>query len=154
MSHGAAPGREDVLAVSRRPDGAGLESLAQPLPGPVLETTSASERAGRGCWLARPCTPRPVAVQGGLRFREIAAGSMQTCALDLEGRPYCRGLTGSTPEEASSRPVPVGRLSAIRSRCRSRSLPSVFVGRDEAPKYVRWSDVMRIDFRWARLRRE
>jgi hypothetical protein len=58
--------------------------------------------------LLKPCTARPVAVQGGLRFCEIAVGSMQTCALDLEGRPYCWGLIGSKPDQASSRPVAVG----------------------------------------------
>ncbi len=33
----------------------------------------------------------PVRVSGGLRFREVSAGFLHTCALDTEGRAYCWG---------------------------------------------------------------
>ena len=56
----------------------------------------------------KPCSVGPVAVQGGLRFREIAPGTMQTCALDAGGKAYCWGLLGTRLDQRSSRPVPVG----------------------------------------------
>jgi alpha-tubulin suppressor-like RCC1 family protein len=34
----------------------------------------------------------PVAVAGTLRFRTLAAGGIQTCAIATDARPYCWGM--------------------------------------------------------------
>lgn len=39
-----------------------------------------------------PCTDRPVAVETELRFSTISAGDSFTCALTLEGVPFCWGI--------------------------------------------------------------
>lgn len=38
-----------------------------------------------------PCSWTPIAVQGGLRFREVAAGSDHTCGLTTDSLAYCWG---------------------------------------------------------------
>lgn len=45
----------------------------------------------------------PVAVAGGLKFKEISVGDWHTCALTLDGTPYCwqrnaSGATGTGPD--------------------------------------------------------
>jgi alpha-tubulin suppressor-like RCC1 family protein len=41
-----------------------------------------------------PCSSRPVAVLGGLRFRHVNAGGQFTCGLTTDGRAYCWGRNG------------------------------------------------------------
>lgn len=40
------------------------------------------------------CTPRPVAVVGGLRFRQLSAGVAHTCGITTDDRAYCWGYNG------------------------------------------------------------
>ncbi|HUF81743.1 MAG TPA: hypothetical protein VMN03_11445 [Burkholderiales bacterium] len=92
------------------PDGGSMQCVV----GASHETEQIMKQIGtpesRAKWeaLRKPCSPRPVAVQGGHRFGEIVAGTMQTCALDAEGKAYCWGLIGGKDEKSSSSPVPVG----------------------------------------------
>jgi alpha-tubulin suppressor-like RCC1 family protein len=55
-----------------------------------------------------PCSTRPIAVLGGLRFRTISAGDTHTCALTAEDRAYCWGdnSTGLLGNGASTGPEP------------------------------------------------
>jgi alpha-tubulin suppressor-like RCC1 family protein len=62
---------------------------------------------------SKPCSFRPVAVSGGLRFRHVTAGHQFTCGVTTGDRVYCWGRndggqlgTGSTAG-ASSTPEPV-----------------------------------------------
>lgn len=47
------------------------------------------------CWENEPCSTRPMAVQGGLRFRTISAGGAHTCGLSTDDRAYCWGYNGN-----------------------------------------------------------
>jgi alpha-tubulin suppressor-like RCC1 family protein len=38
-----------------------------------------------------PCSIRPVAVLGGLRFREVSAGGLSSCGVTTDNRAYCWG---------------------------------------------------------------
>jgi alpha-tubulin suppressor-like RCC1 family protein len=38
-----------------------------------------------------PCSSQPVAVKGGLRFRNVSAGSAHTCGISTDGLAYCWG---------------------------------------------------------------
>lgn len=58
---------------------------------------------------SRPCSFRPVAVSGGLRFRHVVAGSQFTCGVTHDDRVFCWGRndggqlgTGSTAEGSST----------------------------------------------------
>ena len=57
-------------------------------------------------------TLSPVPVQGEQRFAAIAAATMHTCALDVEGRAYCwgnndRGQLGDGTDVRRTRPTPI-----------------------------------------------
>ncbi|HEY7613055.1 MAG TPA: hypothetical protein VH764_08665, partial [Gemmatimonadales bacterium] len=59
-----------------------------------------------------PCSKRPVAVQGGLRFRHVSAGDRFTCGITTDDRAYCwgrnvEGQLGDGTETIRFRPVPV-----------------------------------------------
>lgn len=59
-----------------------------------------------------PCEPAPVAVRGGLKFRQISAGALHTCGLALDGRVYCwgdnlRGALGDPAARETSAPIPI-----------------------------------------------
>ena len=67
---------------------------------------------------SQPCSFRPVAVSGGLRFRHIAAGSHFTCGLSTDDKVFCWGRndggqlgTGSTAESSST----PGQVAGTRS---------------------------------------
>jgi alpha-tubulin suppressor-like RCC1 family protein len=54
--------------------------------------------------LSLGCSTRPLAVVGGLRFRQVSAGEDHTCGVTTDYRAYCWGLTvngGSTPVAVS-----------------------------------------------------
>ena len=58
------------------------------------------------------CQLRPIAVSGGLKFLQIAAGGRHTCGIALDGRVHCwgdnlRGGLGDPAVRSSSAPVPV-----------------------------------------------
>lgn len=59
-----------------------------------------------------PCSRRPVAVGGGLRFTALALGALHTCGLTSEGQVYCWGenLAGQLGRDSalkSTTPLPV-----------------------------------------------
>jgi alpha-tubulin suppressor-like RCC1 family protein len=60
-----------------------------------------------------PCSRRPVAVVGGLRFRHVSAGAGFTCGVTTGDRIYCWGINdlgqlgAPTPGHVSATPVPV-----------------------------------------------
>jgi alpha-tubulin suppressor-like RCC1 family protein len=72
------------------------------------------------------CSTRPVAVTGGLRFRQVSAGTFHTCAITTDDRLYCWGYnvdgqigsgTNSGPElcgGASCSTVPMAVASGLR----------------------------------------
>jgi alpha-tubulin suppressor-like RCC1 family protein len=47
------------------------------------------------CLPGHPCSTRPVAVAGDLRFRAISARWLTTCGLTLEGTVFCWGLAST-----------------------------------------------------------
>jgi alpha-tubulin suppressor-like RCC1 family protein len=51
-----------------------------------IGTMTGPERCGD--W---PCSTRPVAVFGGLRFREVSAGATYTCGVTTDDRAFCWG---------------------------------------------------------------
>src|SRR6266404_8115973 len=66
--------------------------------------------------LSLGCSTRPVAVLGGLRFRQVSAGEDHTCGITTDYRAYCWGLNGGSLGDGTmlsrSTPVPVaGQLS-------------------------------------------
>jgi alpha-tubulin suppressor-like RCC1 family protein len=71
-------------------------------------TTSGPEECN-----THPCSSRPVAVLGGLRFRHVIAGTEFTCGLTTNNRAYCWGrnesgqLGDGTTTTARLRPVAV-----------------------------------------------
>jgi alpha-tubulin suppressor-like RCC1 family protein len=61
---------------------------------------------------ATPCALRPVAVDGGLRFNDVVAGTHHSCALERGGDAYCwgygnGGLRGDGTNATAGAPVPV-----------------------------------------------
>ena len=61
---------------------------------------------------AAPCSTRPVAVLGGLRFRQLGAGTYHTCGVTMDYRAYCWGgnSTGQLGDGTTTNrltPVPV-----------------------------------------------
>jgi alpha-tubulin suppressor-like RCC1 family protein len=65
---------------------------------------------GAGAPLDNPFVP--VAVKGGRRFRQLAAGYHRVCGLDTDGRAWCwgsnfNGVLGDTGRVSSPEPVPV-----------------------------------------------
>jgi alpha-tubulin suppressor-like RCC1 family protein len=44
---------------------------------------------------SRPCALRPVAVSGGLRFRQVTAGTNVTCGVSTEDEVFCWGDNGA-----------------------------------------------------------
>src|SRR5829696_5427142 len=66
-----------------------------------------------------PCNPRPVAVLGGLRFRQLSAGFLHSCGLTTGAQVYCwgrnsEGQLGDGTRTARMRPVPVGGTLRFR----------------------------------------
>jgi len=62
-----------------------------------------------------PCEKTPVAVSGGLKFRQVSAGGLHTCGLTLDGHVYCWGdnLLGELGDPAiRASAVPVAILSS------------------------------------------
>jgi alpha-tubulin suppressor-like RCC1 family protein len=64
-----------------------------------------------------PCSSRPLAVKGALRFRQVSAGYEHTCAITTEDRAYCwgrneNGQLGDGSQEFRFQPVAV--LGATR----------------------------------------
>jgi alpha-tubulin suppressor-like RCC1 family protein len=53
-------------------------------------TNTGPERCG--VW---PCSTRPLAVAGGLRFRHVSAGHGHTCGITTQERAYCWGRNGN-----------------------------------------------------------
>lgn len=41
--------------------------------------------------VSEPCSPQPIAVDGGLLFSSISVGTWHTCALTADGKAYCWG---------------------------------------------------------------
>jgi len=65
---------------------------------------------GSNTWV----NPSPVLVSGGLKFLAIAAGTMQTCAIAIDGAPWCWGDNrGADVGDGTkiTRPVPVKVVS-------------------------------------------
>jgi len=60
----------------------------------------------------------PVVVRGGLRFTQIAAGYLATCAIDVSGRPWCWGDNAraalGTPPSWSDTPVQVPQAPTLK----------------------------------------
>jgi alpha-tubulin suppressor-like RCC1 family protein len=58
------------------------------------------------CTFGNGCSTRPVAVTGGLQFRQISAGGEHTCGITSENRVYCWGNNSSNqlgqPTDAGS----------------------------------------------------
>jgi len=54
-----------------------------------LGTTDGLEECGHG---GETCSPRPLPVAGGLRFRQVSAGWGHTCGITTEYLAYCWGL--------------------------------------------------------------
>jgi len=59
-----------------------------------------------------PCSLRPVAVNGNLKFQKISAGGVHTCAIATDNRIYCwgdnlRGPLGDPGFRTSSSPIPI-----------------------------------------------
>lgn len=60
-----------------------------------------------------PCSTRPVAVSGGLRFRHVSSGWDFTCGVTTDDRIYCWGVNDhgelgtSTPSRISTTPVAI-----------------------------------------------
>src|SRR5262245_46374149 len=72
---------------------------------------------GQELCLSLGCSTRPVAVLGGLRFRQVSAGEDYTCGITTDYRAYCWGLNyggalGDGTTFFRTTPVPVaGHLS-------------------------------------------
>jgi alpha-tubulin suppressor-like RCC1 family protein len=43
------------------------------------------------CFADDPCSTRPVAVKGGLRFRNVSPGGAHACGVTTDGKAYCWG---------------------------------------------------------------
>lgn len=66
-----------------------------------------------------PCSTRPVAVLGGLRFRSVSAGDRHSCGVTTENRAYCwgRGSEGQLGDgNPSGSPTPVAVAGTRRFR--------------------------------------
>jgi alpha-tubulin suppressor-like RCC1 family protein len=78
------------------------------------------------CAFGRACSTRPVAVAGGLPFRQVAAGLDHTCGATPAKHAYCWGSNffgqlgdGTTTDRP--RPVPVASATLMSSRATSKS---------------------------------
>lgn len=73
----------------------------------------ASGQLGDGAFTDRL---RPVAVAGGIQFREVAAGNIHTCGIATDQRVYCWGANGGRlgNGEIGARPTPVRILGRLR----------------------------------------
>jgi alpha-tubulin suppressor-like RCC1 family protein len=66
-----------------------------------------------------PCSTRPVAVLGGLRFRHVSVGDRFTCGITTDDRAYCwgrnvEGQLGDGSQTLRFRPVPVAGTRRFR----------------------------------------
>jgi alpha-tubulin suppressor-like RCC1 family protein len=66
-----------------------------------------------------PCSTRPVAVLGGLRFRHVSAGDRFTCGITTDDRAYCwgrnfEGQLGDGTQTGRPRPEPVAGTRRFR----------------------------------------
>lgn len=67
------------------------------------------------------CSTRPVAVAGGLRFRQVSAGGYHTCGVSTDNRAFCWGWAGygrlgDGTDESVSRPAPVPVVGGLQFR--------------------------------------
>ena len=130
-----------VAALGCRED---AESPTAPEPGPALKTTQAQTLPFRQvsagtcgvtpdhrayCWgdnflgqLGDGTTTdrlTPVAVAGGLRFREVSTGFVHTCGVTPDDRAYCWGLNASGQlgdGTTTNRLTPVAVAGGLRFR--------------------------------------
>jgi alpha-tubulin suppressor-like RCC1 family protein len=75
-----------------------------------IGTNTGPERCSMPAEETRACSTRPVAVLGGLRFRQVSAGWAHTCGVALDYRAYCWGANfagqlGDGTTTARLRPV-------------------------------------------------
>lgn len=84
-----------------------------------------------------PCSKRPVAVLGGLRFRHVSAGWDFTCGVTTSSRLYCWGanevgqLGTATPSRMSTTPVLVAGNRLYRQvRAGASSACAITIARD------------------------
>jgi alpha-tubulin suppressor-like RCC1 family protein len=77
-------------------------------------TNTGPETCGR---FEFPCSTRPVAVAGGLRFRMVSAGDGHTCGVTTSSEAYCWGATGPLGEGSDfsgSIPTPVAVAGGLQ----------------------------------------
>ena len=73
----------------------------------IGELGTGSTTGPETCGLINPCSTRPVAVTGGLNFRQVSAGFRHSCGVTTNNLAYCWG-NGEGPEgNFSARPVAV-----------------------------------------------
>ena len=71
------------------------------------------------CFGGDPCSTRPVAVKGGLTFRNISPGGAHTCGVTTDDEAYCWGSNaeGQIGDRTSTdRPAPVRVAGGLRFR--------------------------------------
>jgi alpha-tubulin suppressor-like RCC1 family protein len=68
------------------------------------------------CEFDHPCSKRPLAVVGGLRFRSISAGTDLTCGITGSDRLYCwgGGYLGNGAVSTATSPIPIGGSRRFR----------------------------------------
>ena len=80
---------------------------------------SGSSTGPESCDMSRPCSTRPVAVVGGLRFRSLTAGAAHNCGVTFDDVAYCWGSNGSGvigDGSLDSRPSPVAVAGGLHFR--------------------------------------
>jgi hypothetical protein len=76
-----------------------------------------------------PCSIRPVAVLGGLRFRHVSAGGHSTCGITTDDKAYCwgynaNGQLGDGTQIRRLTPVAVAGGRRFRQAARATATPS------------------------------